>query len=452
MWLFIKGFHFHRFRGVLLFLIGLAPCDIIANPGVFPFGNTGAPGSQVCTQCHFPSGSGGGSISLIFPSSSYEAGQTYTLRVQVADTGQGRFGFALAARNGANNLTSAGVLAAKGGNTIAQGGEVGQFNAPFASGSFEFQVDWTAPATGAGPVTFYFVGNAANGDNTQLGDFIYQSSLVWSESQPNQAPGIDAVQSSFEIASGEGVVLTGLTVSDADAGNAILSLNLEVANGVLSLAGDVPSGVQPGGISGSGTRQVQVLASLSQMNATLSGDGLSYTPTLGFVGSDQLTLTLNDGGASGTGGALQTQLNINLSSTHPIVESFAFWSAFYFPPEATPEDRGPLADWDGDGRNHLLEYFLGSHPNQVDLVAPWTITVLQNELRVDMSHSTRIPAEVGQFQWSDTLTGWRNDVLIRETLGPLGSGLERIRIRLPRLSSDGSHLIRLNLESSIPAL
>jgi hypothetical protein len=37
---------------------------------------------------------------------------------------------------------------------------------------------WTAPATANQPVTFYFVGNAANNANGNQGDYIYSSTKV----------------------------------------------------------------------------------------------------------------------------------------------------------------------------------------------------------------------------------------------------------------------------------
>jgi len=38
--------------------------------------------------------------------------------------------------------------------------------------------NWTAPATGTGPVTFYYAYNLANGDGTPLNDLIYKGSIT----------------------------------------------------------------------------------------------------------------------------------------------------------------------------------------------------------------------------------------------------------------------------------
>ncbi len=44
-----------------------------------------------------------------------------------------------------------------------------------------WQVSWTAPAAGAGAVTFYAAGNAADGCGTDLGDFIYTTTVTSQE-------------------------------------------------------------------------------------------------------------------------------------------------------------------------------------------------------------------------------------------------------------------------------
>ena len=50
---------------------------------------------------------------------------------------------------------------------------------------------------------------------------------------------------------------------------------------------------------------VTVTGKLADLNAAL--EGLGFTPEANHEGAAQLTIILNDGGASGSGGALQTQ-------------------------------------------------------------------------------------------------------------------------------------------------
>jgi hypothetical protein len=55
---------------------------------------------------------------------------------------------------------------------------VHQLNGGVAAGSKTFSFDWVAPSTNIGNVTFYFAGNAANGNGTSSGDRIYTGSQV----------------------------------------------------------------------------------------------------------------------------------------------------------------------------------------------------------------------------------------------------------------------------------
>lgn len=41
-----------------------------------------------------------------------------------------------------------------------------------------WQVDWTAPPTGVGSISFYFIGNAADGDGFDSNDWIYTGSYA----------------------------------------------------------------------------------------------------------------------------------------------------------------------------------------------------------------------------------------------------------------------------------
>jgi hypothetical protein len=107
-------------------------------------------------------------------------------------------------------------------------------------------------------------------------------------------------------------VITGLSVSDPDSGSNPITTQFQVNHGTLSvntLGGVVqPSGaiLMPDGtvITGNGTSLLTILGSTAQITSELS-TGLTYTPKLNFYGSDQLTMTSNDLGASGSGGPLK---------------------------------------------------------------------------------------------------------------------------------------------------
>ena len=82
-------------------------------------------------------------------------------------------------------------------------------------------------------------------------------------------------------------------------------MTLQVGQGTLFLRDDVAGGLVAGDISGNGTDTVTVQSSLAGLNETLQAfNGVVYTPDTGFTGDDQLTVTSNDGGNTGSGGAL----------------------------------------------------------------------------------------------------------------------------------------------------
>jgi hypothetical protein len=154
-----------------------------------PAGKTGAPDEGLCSECHNSNvvNDGLGSVAIGGVPMAYTPSQTYTLTVAVQHSGQIRWGFELTVLKNSDS-TGVGALAnttlltatqnASGRTYVSHSrlsGQDGTF-LNFTSGAWTF--DWTAPAAGEGTVTFYAAGNAANGDNSPLGDFIYSTSVA----------------------------------------------------------------------------------------------------------------------------------------------------------------------------------------------------------------------------------------------------------------------------------
>ena len=95
-----------------------------------------------------------------------------------------------------------------------------------------------------------------------------------------------------------------LTISDVDAGGANVTATLSALTGAIF--------VNPGGaavaVSGSGTPLVTLSGTVAQINAVLGGGGGATVTYLVTSDSppptDTLSLTINDGGATGAGGPL----------------------------------------------------------------------------------------------------------------------------------------------------
>jgi len=165
-----------------------------------PPGRTGAPPGDNCTGCHGGTpNTGPGSVKIEFPSGgSYTPGNTYKVRVTVADPAANRWGFQITARMGADKLTKAGNFALDNATTtrFAPGSTPGEYvshtlagTSPGTSGSSTWEMSWTAPAAGSGQVTFYAAGNAANNSSTNQGDTIYTTSLAITEAADTPVTG-----------------------------------------------------------------------------------------------------------------------------------------------------------------------------------------------------------------------------------------------------------------------
>ena len=167
-----------------------APREASANANLPPLVATGAPGEGSCFSCHSGAlNDGVGSVAITGVPVPYMPGQTYALGVTVQRTGQQRWGFEITALK-ASDSSPAGTLASAAqltdttrtsgsgrmyvSHTTLKGVD-GTF-AGSTSGSWIF--NWTAPAAGAGAVTFYAAGNAANGNGLNTGDFIYTTKIT----------------------------------------------------------------------------------------------------------------------------------------------------------------------------------------------------------------------------------------------------------------------------------
>lgn len=160
-----------------------------------PDGRTNAPGETNCTACHttFPLNSGAGSLGVTGVPGAYEPGTSYELTVTLADPVAQRWGFEFTVLGGDGNSTGALAtvdadvqLSTTGSRTYAK--HTSQGTHPGTTGSHSWTVNWTAPAAGAGDVTLYVAGNAANGNSSNSGDRIYATSVAWTEGGLSAVP------------------------------------------------------------------------------------------------------------------------------------------------------------------------------------------------------------------------------------------------------------------------
>ena len=107
---------------------------------------------------------------------------------------------------------------------------------------------------------------------------------------------ITAPSGTQAVATGGTLVVSGIALSDPSLPTSDnVTITLAVTNGTVSLSTAVSGGIASNQITGSGTASVTVTAPLAAINVTLAdANGLAYTPTSGYSGSDTLALSASD--------------------------------------------------------------------------------------------------------------------------------------------------------------
>ncbi len=125
----------------------------------------------------------------------------------------------------------------------------------------------------------------------------------------NDAP-VNTVGGTTAATEDTGIAVTGISVFDVDANPATqdIVVTLTVGHGTLSVFTNVGGGIEAADVQNDGTATVTITATQNQINTTFAANGLTYTPTGNYNGADTLTMSTNDQGFNGTGGA-QTDLN-----------------------------------------------------------------------------------------------------------------------------------------------
>jgi hypothetical protein len=142
---------------------------------------------QSCHACHFHAdvNASPGRVALEGVPERYESGRPYSLTIVLSRPAMKVAGFQLAARTDAG--TQAGTLApgpeerdrvgidTQGG--IQYANQRAKGTSPAADGTMRWTIVWTAPMHG-GSVRFHVAANAADGDGTAEGDYIYLASAA----------------------------------------------------------------------------------------------------------------------------------------------------------------------------------------------------------------------------------------------------------------------------------
>lgn len=148
---------------------------------------TGGFGEETCRSCHFDYdlNSKEGALSISGIPSDLSGGEVLKIEIAVQREELGRAGFQLSARYA--DGTQAGKFEMGDNNYLTFSKSVpdslqyiqhtNKGSEPRAGNKTSWTLTWKAPKSLAGPVTFNIAANAANGDQSEFGDFIFAEEI-----------------------------------------------------------------------------------------------------------------------------------------------------------------------------------------------------------------------------------------------------------------------------------
>lgn len=144
---------------------------------------TGGFGEETCRSCHFDYdlNPDGGSLSVTGIPEKVSAGEEVNIQIAVKREELGAAGFQLSARY--KDGTQAGQFFVEGDNRIMVSDDTpdslqyvqhsSEGTNPSGGNKNSWTVRWQAPNSIEGPVIFNIAANAANGDQSEFGDYVY---------------------------------------------------------------------------------------------------------------------------------------------------------------------------------------------------------------------------------------------------------------------------------------
>jgi hypothetical protein len=153
-----------------------------------PVSSTGAPNEESCAKsgCHddnsINSGKATLSIDLGDSIANYTPGKTYSLKIKITENAVTRFGFQVVALNH-NNVNAGKFHLTDRAKTQLISNNLELTDRQYVTytfagtdginGASEWDINWTAPNSNVGPITFYVAGVSADDDMSDKGDYVY---------------------------------------------------------------------------------------------------------------------------------------------------------------------------------------------------------------------------------------------------------------------------------------
>ncbi len=227
------------------------------------------------------------------------------ITVADVDAGTGNITVTLSVPGGTLAATSSGTVTVGGTATaLTLTGTLADINA-FIAGS---NVTYTTAINNDGDVNLTVTVNDKG--NTGTGGAKSDSEVITLDVQAvNDAP-VAAVPASIIVTEDVASDITGISFSDVDAGAGSVTVTLSVTAGTLTAA--TAGGVT---VTGSGTGTVMLTGTVAAINSFISGGNVDYTTAADDTTAQTLTVSIDDGGNTGSGGPKTDTETVTLNVT-----------------------------------------------------------------------------------------------------------------------------------------
>ncbi|RDL34059.1 hypothetical protein DA090_18895 [Photobacterium damselae] len=223
-----------------------------------------------------------------------------------ANEGTGNMRVTLSAQSGTISIVnSSGVsVTGDGSASITIEGSLDAINAALTQGiNYQGDLDFN----GLDTITMTTNDNGNTGDPGPLEDI--DSFQI--EVKPINDPPVNHYPTALTTDENAALSITGLSISDPDSGSGLMTVQLTVSQGIISLASQ--AGVS---VVGNDSTKVTLSGSLTDINLLFSQvDGVQYTPDNHYFGNDALVITTNDNGNLGDRGPLSDTDTIPITIT-----------------------------------------------------------------------------------------------------------------------------------------
>jgi len=219
-----------------------------------------------------------------------------------ADAGGSSVTVTLSVPSGSLAATSGGGVTVGGtSSALTLSGSIADINAFIAASSVSFTTAANATAD-----VILSVGIDDGGHTGSGGAQTDSATVTLQVAAVNDAPEITAPVS-ISVDEDISAALTGISFSDVDAGSSAVTVTLSVASGSLSASSG--AGVT---VAGSGSGSLTLIGSIADINAFFAASQVSFLTALNATSNVVLTVEIDDGGNTGSGGSQNDSTTVTL--------------------------------------------------------------------------------------------------------------------------------------------